>query len=115
VEGYIEESMKDSPWEYSFLLTTKMLNILQGLGFAGEKKWQNRMKDLSLWSLAPQNEATHQVGNKQHQCMIYFEDTALNHRPGDRAENSRIVLPSLVRPMDHMALFRWVDHAAIFC
>jgi hypothetical protein len=28
VEGYIEESMKDSPWEYSFLLTTQMLNIL---------------------------------------------------------------------------------------
>jgi hypothetical protein len=115
VAGYIKESMKDSPWEYSFLLTTEMLNILQGLGFAGEdpeKKWQNWMKGLSLWSLAPQNEATHQVGNKQCQRMINFEDMALNHRPGDRAKNSHIVQPDPV-PMDHMELFRWVDHAAI--
>jgi hypothetical protein len=116
VEGYIEESTKDSPWEYSFLLTTKMLNILQGLGFAGEdaeKKWQNRMKGLSLWSLAPQqNKATHQVGNKQCQRMIDFEDMALNHCPGDRVENSCIVQPDPA-PMDHMALFWWVDHAAI--
>jgi hypothetical protein len=115
VEGYIEESMKDSPWEYSFLLTTEMLNVLQGLGFAiedAEKKWQNQMKGLSLWSLAPQNEVTHQVGNKQCQRMIDFEDSALNHHPGDRAEISRIVKPDPV-PMDRMALFRWVDHGAI--
>jgi hypothetical protein len=32
VEGYIKEPTKDSPWEYSFLLTAKMLNIMQGLG-----------------------------------------------------------------------------------
>jgi hypothetical protein len=63
------------------------------------------MKGLSLWSLAPQNEATHQVGNKQCQHMIGFEDTALNHCPGDRAENSRIVQPDPV-PTDHMALFQ---------
>jgi hypothetical protein len=115
VEDYIEESTKDSSWEYSFLLTTEMLNILQGLGFAREdveKKWQNWMKDLSLWSLAPQNEATHQVGNEQHQRMIDFEVTALNYRPGDRAENSCIVQPDPA-PMDRMALFQWVDHAAI--
>jgi hypothetical protein len=90
----MEESTKDSPWEYSFLLTTEMLNILQGLGLAGEdaeKKWQNRMKVLSLWSLAPHNKATHQVGNEQCQRMIDFEDTALNHHPGDRAKNSCIV------------------------
>jgi hypothetical protein len=79
VEGYIEESTKESPWEYSFLLTTEMLNALQGLGFAGEdaeKKWQNWMKGLLLWSLAAQNEATHQVGNEQCQGMIDFEDMA---------------------------------------
>jgi hypothetical protein len=77
-----------------------------------EKKWQNRMKALSLWSLAPQNEATHQVGKEQCQCMIDFEDTALNHHPRDRAKNSCIVQPDQA-PMDHMALFQWVDHAAI--
>jgi hypothetical protein len=109
--------MKDSPWEYSFLLTAKMLNAKRGLGFAGEdaeKKWQNQMKGLSLWSLAPQNEATHQVGNKQCQHMIDFEDMALNHHPGDLAENSCIVKRDPA-PMDHTVLFRWVDHTAIFC
>jgi hypothetical protein len=44
--------------------------------------------------------------------MIDFEDTALNHRPRDRAENSRIVQLDLA-PTDCMALFRWVDHTAI--
>jgi hypothetical protein len=109
VEGYIEESPKDSLWEYSFLLTTEMLNVLQGLGFAGEdaeKKLQNWMKGLSLWSLAPQSKVTHQVGNEQCQCMIDFEDTALHHHPGDRAENSRILVQPDPTPMDHMALFR---------
>jgi hypothetical protein len=70
------------------------------------------MKGLSLWSLAPQNEATHQVGNEQCQRMIDFEDTALNHHPGDRAKNSRIVQLDPA-PTDRMVLFRWVDHAAI--
>jgi hypothetical protein len=115
VEGYIEESTKDSPWEYSFLLTTEMLNVLRGLGFVredAEKKWQNWMKGLSLWSLAPQNKATHQVGNEQRQHMIDFEDMALNHCPGDRAKNSHIVQLDSV-PTDRMELFQWVDHAAI--
>jgi hypothetical protein len=117
VEGYIEESMKDSLWEYSFLLTTEMLNVLRRLGFAreedAEKNWQNRMKGLSLWSLAPQNKATHQVGNEQRQCMmINFEEKAINHCPGDRAGNSRIVQLDPAST-DHMALFQWVDHAAI--
>jgi hypothetical protein len=115
VEGYIEESTKDSPLEYSFLLTTEMLNVLRGLGFAREdkeKKWQNRMKGLSLWLLASQNEVTHQVANEQCQHMIDFEDTALNHHPGDRAENSCIVQLDPA-PTDRMVLFQWVDHAAI--
>jgi hypothetical protein len=45
--------------------------------------------------------------------MINFEDMTLNHRPGDRVENSCIVQPDPV-PTDRMALFfRWVDHAAV--
>jgi hypothetical protein len=58
---------KNSPWEYRFLLATKMLTTLRNLSFSGhdpDKRWQYRMKGMSIWSLAPKSESTHGEANE---------------------------------------------------
>jgi hypothetical protein len=44
------------PWEYQFHLAMEMLTTIQNLSFSGDdpdKRWQSRMKGMSIWSLAP--------------------------------------------------------------
>jgi hypothetical protein len=82
---------KKSPWEYRFLLTTKMLTTLRTLSFSGDdpdKRWQCRMKGMSIWLLDPQSESTHGEANEQCQRMIDYEDTVDNHYPGDQADSA---------------------------
>jgi hypothetical protein len=58
---------KNSPWEYCFLLATKMLTTLQNLSFSGDdphKQWQCRMKGMLIWLLAPQSKSAHGEANK---------------------------------------------------
>jgi hypothetical protein len=43
VEGFMANCPKNSPWEYRFLLTTKILTTLRNLSFSGndpDKRWQ---------------------------------------------------------------------------
>jgi hypothetical protein len=71
-----------SPWEYRFLLTTKMLTTIQNLSFSGDdpdKQWQSRMKGMSIWSLMPQNESAHGEAIERRQRMIDYEDTVDNY------------------------------------
>jgi hypothetical protein len=70
VEGYMADCPKNSPWEYRFLLTTEMLTTLRNLSFSGDdpdKRWQCRMKCMSIWSLAPQSESAHEEANERRQ------------------------------------------------
>jgi hypothetical protein len=116
VEGYIVDCPKASPWEYRFLLTTEMLTTIRNLSFSGDdpdKWWQSRMKGMSIWSLAPQNESVHGKAIEQHQCMIDYEDTADNHCPRDQANSAKLTKPDLNAPTDRMSLFKWVDHTII--
>jgi hypothetical protein len=45
--------------------------------------------------------------------MIDYEDTADNHRPGDRADSAKMTKPDPHAPTNRMSLFKWVDHTAI--
>jgi hypothetical protein len=63
----VADCPKNSPREYHFLLTTKMLTTLQNLSFSGDdpdKRWQCRMKGMLIWSLAPQSESVHGEANE---------------------------------------------------
>jgi hypothetical protein len=116
VEGYIVDCPKASPWEYRFLLTTEMLTMIRNLSFLGDdpdKRWQSRMKGMSIRSLAPQNKSTHGEAIERRQCMIDSEDMADNHCPRDRADSAKLTKPDPNAPMDRMSLFKWVDHTGI--
>jgi hypothetical protein len=93
VEGYIMDCTKASPWEYRFLLTTEMLTTIRNLSFSGDdpdKRWQSRIKGISIWSLAPQSKSAHGEENERRQRMINYEDTADNHHPGDQADSAKL-------------------------
>jgi hypothetical protein len=116
VEGYIADCPKASPWEYQFLLTMEMLTMICNLSFLWDnpdKWWQSRMKGMSIWSLAPQNQSAHGEAIERHQRMVEYEDTADNHRPGDQADSAKLTKPDPNAPTDRMLLFKWVDHTNI--
>jgi hypothetical protein len=70
--------------------------MLRGLDFTGndpDKRWACRMRGMSLWSLALQDERQHGEYSERRQCMIDYKDTADNHRPGDHTESAKLVVP----------------------
>jgi hypothetical protein len=86
---------------------------LSFLGDDPDKRWQSQVKGMCIWSLAPQNESAHGEAIERHQHMIDYEDTADNHRPGDRANSAKLTKPDPNMPTDRMSLFKWVDHTSI--
>jgi hypothetical protein len=116
VEGYIAEKLAVSMWHYCFLFMTDMLHMLRGLDFTGDdpdKHWACRMRGMSLWSLAPQDERRHGEYSERRQLMIDYEDTVDNHQPGNHAESAKLVVPDAHTPQCRMELYRWVDHASV--
>jgi hypothetical protein len=99
-----------------FLLTMEMLTTIRNLSFSGDdpdKRWQSRMKGISIWSLAPQSESAHGKAKKRRQCMIDYKDTADNHHPGDQADSAKLTKPDPNAPTDRISLFKWADHNCI--
>jgi hypothetical protein len=99
-----------------YIMDTEMLTMIQNLSFSGDdqdKRWQSRIKGISIWSLTPQNESVHGKAIERCQRMIDYKDTADNHHPGDRADSAKLTKPDPNVPMDRMSLFKWVDHTGI--
>jgi hypothetical protein len=99
-----------------YIMDTEMLTMIRNLSFLGDdqdKRWQSRIKGMSIWSLTPQNKSVLGKAIERRQRMIDYKDTADNHRPGDRADSAKLTKPDPNAPTDRMSLFKWVDHTGI--
>jgi hypothetical protein len=95
---------------YPFLFSTQLITDLRTLNLDGNDElflWEKRRRGFSLFAFAPLEAASHGATRSQ---MIFFEETAAQHGPTERAAMAKLSETLADVPSTSDRLYRWIDH-----
>jgi hypothetical protein len=95
---------------FPFLFTPQLIKDLKSLSFSGNDhliSFQMRHKGISIFSLAPTNETSADLGARDK--YLQYEETMSHHAPADRAAMESLSMVAQAFPSDRIALYHWVD------
>jgi hypothetical protein len=110
LEGYRKQNYPPTGIVYPFLFSTQLITDLRTLNLDGNDElflWENRRRGFSLFAFAPLEAASHGATRSQ---MIFFEETAAQHGPTERAAMAKLSETLADVPSTSDRLFRWIDH-----